>query len=261
MTIIDARAAFSLSSLDAEVLLAHACKKDRSFVLAHPEYELTKQEEKIFATLAERRMQHEPVAYLTQEKEFFGRSFYVDHRVLIPRPSTEELITCVQDFLRSRRSRITELDMNIVAWIEQLRDDDIKTIVDVGTGSGCIAITLAHLYPQLHIIATDVSVDALDVAIKNAKQHHCSDRIEFRQGTILDPVINLQQPFLLVSNPPYIPTHETLMDDVQKFEPQTALFSGKQGTDVLEKMITQARAHPTCMGWVIECRSEQTKKV
>ncbi len=268
-----------VSSMDAEVLLAAILKKDRTWILAHPEHTLTEDDQEKFTEWLERRVKKEPVAYITGVKEFYGRKFAVDPAVLVPRPSTEGLVDIVLSLSpfdraqcdknkkachgepgRTMASEIKKLDNGIIAATIILGDlSDVKTIVDIGTGSGCIAITLALEAPEFKIIATDISSGALAVAKSNALQHGVE--IDFREGDLLEPIQNLDSPFLIVSNPPYIPEGDELMADVEKYEPHGALFSGKEGTDILKKLITQAKTHASCRGVVIECREEQAKFV
>ncbi len=137
--------------------------------------------------------------------------------------------------------------------------DDVTTIVDIGTGTGCIAITLALEHPGLHIIATDISEDALVIAKKNAKDLNAA--IDFRCETLLDPLKDLSEPFLIVSNPPYIPSKRSVMKDVADYEPHSALFAGSDGLDVLRPLVQQALAHPLCRGIIVECEEEQAKNL
>ena len=130
-------------------------------------------------------------------------------------------------------------------------------IVDIGTGSGCMAITLALELPHARIIATDISPEALDIARRNAAKHGVGERIDFRLGSLLDPIGHLDQPFVIISNPPYIPDSEKLMPDVEEYEPHEALFAGPDGLDVIRPMIEQARSHPWCTGVIAECREDQ----
>ena len=248
--------ATGISKLDAKVLLAALIQKDQAWMLAHPESELTLGDLSRWGEWLERREAGEPVAYITGAKEFYGRSFIVDPAVLIPRPSTETLIDLTLNLLKTGEDMVKEADTQIVIAAKAFEDlKDVKHIVDVGTGSGCIAITLALEEPSLSVTATDISEGALIVAESNASMHDVS--IDFRHGNLLEPMADFSSPFILVSNPPYIPEDEELMDDVIKFEPHSALFSGKDGADAIRKLVAQAKAHPLCLGIVLECREEQ----
>lgn len=252
---------------DAEILLAYICKKNRTWILAHGEYVLVHLEEHRWNTLRQRREQGEPVAYIIGEKEFFGRSFLVNPCVLIPRPSTEGLIEMVLEILskksevRGPKSERRTLDTGIIG-ISKIwgKLSDIHTIVDIGTGSGCIAITLACEIPEINIIATDISTAALNIARANAKRHGVGGRIHFLQGNLLEPVIDAKDHFLLVSNPPYIPEGEKLPIDVTKYEPKIALYAGHDGLGILRPLLTTARMLPVCRGCIVECREDQVDK-
>lgn len=249
-----------LHTLDRELLLSHILQKPRSWIVGHTEYVLSPEEEVQWIDTAERRKRGEPVAYITGEKEFYGRMFTVDPSTLIPRPATEVLIDASLKVLRGEEiAQVIDADTEIVIASDIWGDpSSVRMIADIGTGSGCIGITLACELPSFTVIATDISMDALHIAQKNAERHNVLDRISFVEGDALDPVMHITEPFLLVSNPPYIPESTTLMKDVQAFEPHTALFAGKEGTDVLEKIKTQAKAHPFCQGIIVECRKEQS---
>lgn len=245
-----------LPSADAEVLLSHVLGKNRAWLLAHGDDELSAEHWTAFMKDVERRRRHEPVAYITGEQEFYGRPFTVDRRVLIPRPSTEGIIRRALQFLKDGEDAVDEVDEGIVVVSKKLRMKNEKlkilTIVDVGTGSGCIAVTLALELPQMKIIATDISSEALEVARLNAERHGVSDRVTFRQGNGLTPVQDLTEPFLLVSNPPYIPSGNDLMSDVKDFEPHVALFGGEKGNEIPIAILAEAEKHPFCVGYVME---------
>jgi len=240
MTIDEVRQSTQLPAIELELLIAHVLGRPRTWVVGHPEYVLRTPEEQGTTLVLERRHAGEPVAYITGEKEFYGRSFAVDHRVLIPRPATEHLITLTLDFLRTGNEESRSADTGICVFAKKLKPlSDVRTIVDIGTGSGCIAVTLACELPPIIIIAVDVSADALEVAQGNAKRHCVDNRISFRQGSLLEPVRDEKEPFLLVSNPPYISQNEDLPRDVRSFEPKGALFAGMEGMDVLHPLILQ----------------------
>ncbi len=245
--------------LDAEVLLSKALKRERTWILAHTDYELSSDEEQIWAEWSSRRKRGEPVAYITGEKEFYGRNFIVDASVLIPRPATEMLIECALKILDGKKvPHITHADTDIVIAADVWGDiADITCIVDIGTGSGCVAVTIACEKKNIAIIATDISGAALKVAQKNAERYGVSDRIEYIQGFGADPLQHITEPFLVVSNPPYIPEGMQLMQDVEDFEPEEALFSGDDGAELIRMIVKGARAHPQCRGLVMECRQEQ----
>jgi len=260
MNVRDALRTAKLSSNEMEMLLSFVLGKARTWILMNPGHALSMPEEKRLQTLQDRRLRHEPMAYIIGEKEFYGRMFFVDTAVLIPRPATESVVELALEMIRGGAGDCREADTDIVAWGTWFKKEKVETIVDVGTGSGCIAVMLACKQLDLNIIATDVSQDALSIAQKNAERHGVRDRIDFRQGDLLDPVSDLNSPFLLVSNPPYIPDGTKLKADVSQFEPHGALFAGAQGTKVLGALLKQAEVHPYCCGFTLECRQEQANR-
>jgi release factor glutamine methyltransferase len=182
---------------------------------AEPEYF-----SRLFRLRIARRATHEPVAYITGEREFYGRSFVVNHHVLIPRPETELVIDAAIGRLRHAR--------------DAGRPDPV--VIDVGTGSGCLVITLAREWPSAHLVATDISPDAVAVARANAARQGVEGRIEFRAGAHL---AGFDRPIdVLVTNPPYIPTDDraSLAADVVEHEPHVALFAGQDGLDVIREI-------------------------
>lgn len=262
MTIEEALKRSGVERCDAEVLLASLLMKDRAWILAHPHETLPREKE--WKNWTKRRLEGKPVAYIIGEREFYGRMFEVNRNVLIPRPATEGLVEMTLEIMRrgtpwrapTRNTR--EIDNSIVAVANIWGNlNDVKTIVDIGTGSGCIAITLALERPNIKIIATDISERALEVAKKNAQRHDAEDRIEFRLGNLLEPIADLKEPFIVVSNPPYVPEQRSLKREVGDFEPGQALFAGKDGTDVLDPLYRQAKLHKFCRGFLVECLESQ----
>jgi len=244
--------------------MALAVGKNRTWVVAHPEQELSKNEEKAWTAFFQRRVAGEPCAYIIGEREFFGRSFHVDRRALIPRPSTEGLVELTMRTLDNPRDESIDIDTGITAYARMWGSlDNVRTVIDCGTGSGCIAVTLACELPDFTCIATDISADALEVAKINATRHGVGDKILFKQGSALDPINDIQEPFLLVSNPPYIPERnkDGIMEEVRLHEPHVALFGGEDGTDIALQIAKQAKAHPFCRGIVLECETEQIMKI
>lgn len=251
MTIQDALAKAQIDQLDAEVLLSALLQVDRSYLLSHPEDAIPD----VWHDWQQRRLAGEPVAYIVGKKEFYGRDFIVSPDVLIPRPSTEQLVKTTLDVLTGKPLAETNPDTDIVIT-GTIYDDlpDVTTIVDVGTGSGCIAITLG-LETNKKIVATDTSQAALNIAKENATVHQVE--IDCRLGSLLAPILDIQEPFLIVSNPPYIPNDEQLMNDVLNYEPHQALFGGVDGANLVRKLRAQADSHPFCRGCIVECRVGQ----
>lgn len=212
-------------SLDAQVLLAQVLSIDRAMLYAYPEREVTAEQQQQYLALIERRAQHEPLAYILGHKEFYGLDFFVDPRVLIPRPETELLVERALTFLRA-----------------QIDAGKSPIVADIGTGSGAIPITLAVEEPRLPCIyACDISSDALDVARLNCQRHHVEQRVRLLQGDLLAP---LPEPVdLLTANLPYVGTDEItlLSPDVVAYEPHQALFSGPQGLYLLTRFITEVQ--------------------
>ncbi len=257
------KAGEGIDPLDREVLLAHVLNQNRAWLIAHADDELSEVQESQYKTFIDRRVTGEPAAYIVGEKEFYGRMFYVSPATLIPRPATELLVEQTLKVLGVNNGLINEqkeIDTDIVAVTSIWKDiSSVKHIVDIGTGSGCIAVTLACERPDLHIIATDISDEALQVARKNAAHHGVDERIDFRKGSVFDPIQDLSEPFLIVSNPPYIPVGTTLEKNVQDFEPHLALFSGKEGTDIIHALLGAARINKHCVGYIIECKKDQVE--
>jgi release factor glutamine methyltransferase len=203
---------------DAEALLLHLLGKDKAWLIAHAEGELPGGEAARYAALLERRFRGEPIQYITGETEFYGLPFRITPAVLIPRPETEHLV-----------EKALELAASFT----------VPRIVDVGTGSGAIAVALAHKLLGAPITAIDLSASALDVARENAQRNGVS--IRFLQGDLLKPVAG-EQFEMVVSNPPYVPSADrpTLSVEVRDYEPKLALFAGEDGLSVYRRLIPAA---------------------
>ena len=228
------------AGLAAELLLMHVIAQDRAWIYAHPEAELdAAQREKYFSLIA-RRASGEPTQHLTGHQEFWGLDFEVTRDVLIPRPETEHVIEVSLERLGIKNEPGAP------------RRNAKFRIADVGAGSGCIAVALAHELPSASIVATDISAAALEIAQRNATRHGVSDRIEFAECNLLDPFFHQspatshQSPFfdLIASNPPYIGRWEEsgLAREVREHEPEAALYGGETGTEIYAPLITQAAA-------------------
>jgi len=260
MTIRDLLAASGVSPLDAEVLLAHLLQKPRSWLLAHEDEECSDRTEDDFDLLTLRRKEHEPVALIIGMQEFYGRPFSVTRDTLIPRPATEYLLEETLRLLEEKNGGtcIADTDISILSML--LRSQEPDLIVDVGTGSGCIAITLAKEGYGKPIIGVDIVKNALSIARKNASAHDVSN-VTFREADGSRFVREVQQPFLLVSNPPYIPEGTILEKNVMQFEPHRALFAGKKGLDIIIPLVKAAVENEHCMGLVLELRTDQLDEV
>jgi release factor glutamine methyltransferase len=222
------------STLAAELLLMHALGRDRTWLYTHPEAELDASVAREYFRLIARRAAGEPTQYLTGKQEFWGLEFEVTPAVLIPRPETEHVIEVALERLGPRGIKI---NMHTGEASPPLR------IADVGTGSGCLAVALAHELPHAEIFATDISAAALEVALRNATRHRVAKRIRFLQGDLLKPVPSSPGSFdLIVSNPPYVAHDDaaTLAREVREHEPHTALFGGPSGIEIYERLVEQA---------------------
>ena len=201
--------------LDSQVLLAHVLDKARAWILAHPENSLTNEEILALEAAATRLETGTPLPYVLGQWEFFGLKFRITPETLIPRPETEHLVE------------------NALTWLDQ--HPKCRLALDVGTGSGCIAIALASRIPDLKIIATDKSFSALDVARVNALQLGTLQQVEFLQANLMPPV---QSKFnLICANLPYIPTSTLHTLKVYGKEPELALDGGKDGLDLIRSLI------------------------
>ena len=208
--------------LDAEALLLRVAKKNKAWLLTHGEEEFADEAAIRYNELIARRLRGEPIQHITGETEFYGLPFRVTPAVLIPRPETEHLVEKVLQFSAGHpRPRI----------------------VDVGTGSGAIAIALAHHLPQAEITAIDLSEPALALARENAALNEVSGRIRFLRGDLLAPIAS-EQCDCIVSNPPYVPESDraSLAVEVRDHEPALALFAGSDGLAVYRRLIPAAFA-------------------
>lgn len=209
---------------EAMVLLCHALKLNKAAVFAQPERTITAEELVMLDGLATRRLKREPSAYITQHKEFYGLDFFVDSRVLIPRPETEVLVEEAAKFAR--------------AWVERNK----KTIIvaDVGTGSGAIAVALALEVPGSLVYAADISAAALEVAALNIAGHGLQDRVITVQSDLLQQISTPVD--IITANLPYIPQSAArlLQPEVAGHEPGTALWGGERGTETIIGLLGQA---------------------
>ncbi len=258
MTISDLINNGGLDRTDAELLIAYVLGKPRSFVIAHGNEEIDSARLELLRTKIERRRSGEPLAYITGSKEFYGRDFLITRDTLVPRPATEALITDSLQFLQGKTPITHEIDSEISAYSCRFQGTPVEAVLDIGTGSGCIAITLALEGVTLPIIAVDTSDSALRIAIKNAKNLG-AQTVQFTRADGTNVVRNFHRPFLIVSNPPYIPKETILEKTVHDFEPHKALFAGSDGLDVIRPLLMAARGNANCVGVVVEMRTEQVR--
>lgn len=210
----------SSPTLDARLLLEFVLEKSHTYLIAHGEMALTVDQETHYRQLIHLAAQHEPVPYLTGQAPFLGRLFLVNSAVLIPRPETEQLVECAIEWAASR---------------EQLK------VVEIGTGSGIIAVSLALALPHTDIEAVDISEAALAVARQNAKRFQVTKQIRFQPGNLLEPIDGPID--LIVANLPYITDAEWtgLADGVKSYEPTSALRGGRNGLDFIDPLLGQAK--------------------
>jgi release factor glutamine methyltransferase len=210
--------------LEAEILLAHARGCPRIRLYTDFNTPLTDAERSAMRDLVTRRSRREPIAYLVGHREFYGRTFHVSPAVLIPRPETETLIDVA---------------------LELIPADHPAQLIEVGIGSGCIAVTIARQRPLCRLTATDISPDALRIAAQNAARHEVADRITLLEGDALLPLLPATTLFDgIVSNPPYVTDGERgqLQPEIDLHEPALALYAGPDGLNVVRSIITHAPA-------------------
>lgn len=220
----------------AETLLMHVLGRDRAWVIAHPEAALSEEQAAQFREAVARRAKGEPLQYITGHQEFWGLDFKVTPQVLIPRPETEHLVEAA------------------VAKVRELKWEKPR-IVDVGTGSGCIALAIKSELPQAEVHAVDISWEALAVAQENAERLKLY--VEFGQSDLLSDFrrgrSTATQFDLIVSNPPYVGRSEweKVQKEVREHEPGVAVFAGEQGIEIYRRLIPEAKAALTPGGWLM----------
>lgn len=229
--------------LDAEVLLAHARKCRRIGLYTDYDQPLSDAVRAQMRELVQRRANAEPVAYLVGHREFFSLDFAVTADVLIPRPDTETLVLEVISLVKGKAG---------------------ARVLDLCTGSGCIAISVAKNCPATKVTATDVSAAALTIARKNVETHQVGDRVELLPGDLFAAVPAGATFDVIASNPPYIPTAEieTLAGDVRRHEPRLALDGGGDGLDLLRRILAEGPRHLVPGGWLlVEFSPEQSERL
>lgn len=224
--------------LTSDILLAHQLKTERMTLYLNLDQPLTKREIAGYRSLIKRRLRREPVQYITGVQEFWSLSFEVNPSVLIPRPETELLV-----------ERTLEMLKRFAAG-----ENRNPRILDLGTGSGAIAVSLAKALPKAHIDATDISAAALQVAHANAERHGVSDRIRFLQGDLWDAFRGRCMAFdVVLSNPPYIPAedYQDLSPEIREYEPRVALDGHEGGLRFIERILSEAPAYIRSGGWIL----------
>jgi release factor glutamine methyltransferase len=220
--------------LNAETLLMFALGSDRAYLYAHPESELNADDLARYDDALSQRARGIPAQYITGHQEFWGLDLIVTPAVLIPRPETEHVIETVLHLA-------TEADQRA------------PKILDVGTGSGCIALALAHELRQAEIYACDFSPEALEIAQANAARLEMDSRIRFRESDLLKAYAADEQFDFIVSNPPYVAERDfdSIEAQVRRFEPHGAVFGGETGFDAYRRLVPQARQHLRDGGWLV----------
>jgi release factor glutamine methyltransferase len=217
--------------MNAETLLMFVLSTDRAYLYAHPERELSADEQARYDEAIAERSTGKPAQYITGHQEFWGMDLIVSPAVLIPRPETEHVVETVLELARMKQA---------------------PRIVDVGTGSGCIALALAAELPWARVEAVDISPAALEVARANAARLQLDHRILFQQRDLLagGP---LEAYDFVVSNPPYVPESEPekAQREVREFEPKVAVFAGESGLEVYRRLVPQAREALNPGGWLV----------
>ncbi|MBV7330460.1 peptide chain release factor N(5)-glutamine methyltransferase [Chloroflexi bacterium TSY] len=255
--------------LDAQIILAHVLDVDRSYLFAHHDYELKSEEARRYTDLIVRRANNEPVAYLIRHREFYGLDFFVDNRVLIPRPETELLVDAV----------LSQLEI----WSEDLSPNRQLRVVDVGTGSGAIAIAVARNCSSVQVYATDVSTDAIAVAGYNIERLDIRCQVTLLEGDLLTPLNNsihsdmhrynvhrcgdnyadVKRVDIIVANLPYISANDyaNLAPDIRNYEPQLALEAGPEGLDTIRRLLSEAPHYLNSNGVIfLEIGDQQGQK-
>ena len=210
---------------DAELIVATVTRTSRTYLMSHPEESLSSADTVLAWRWLKKRAGHYPIQYLRGQQEFYGYEFLVTPNVLVPRPETELLVDVSLEFLRDRKPPCT--------------------VLDIGTGSGCIAISLLSELPELAVVATDISESALAVARANACRNACGDRLRLMCGDVAGPILTHPDGFdLVVSNPPYVAERDRhlVSTSVAEFEPAGAVFAGKSGLEVIERLFEQVPA-------------------
>ncbi len=211
--------------LDCLVLLEDLLGKDRAHLLAHPELELTNEQESVLNEQVARRAKHEPLAYIRGKSEFYGREFMVNAHTLEPRSETETMLTLLKKQTEEWRLR---------------NEDNELTLVDVGTGSGAIAVTAKLEFPQARVIATDISQKCLETAQQNANNLNAD--VTFFLGNLVEPLLDprssVLSPLAILANLPYVPDSHTI-NKAAMFEPRLAIFGGADGLDLYRELFAQ----------------------
>jgi len=254
----------STARLDAEVLLAEALQTDRTGLYLRYSSALDQEEIDQFWRLVGRRGKREPLPYITGRQEFWSLEFFVNPRVLIPRPETEVLVETVLRILREE-GRVESIlkpsplpspfqGEGVFPLLSEERARVRSRLLDIGAGSGCIAVALAKELPGAKIWAVDISTAALRVAEANAARHEATGQVTFLQGDLFAPVADQEGLFdLIVSNPPYVAEEEfsALQEEIRRWEPRLAFNGGRAGVDLHRRLIAESPRYLCQGGWLV----------
>ncbi len=243
------RRKYSNPPLECVLLLAYLLDVDKTYIYIHNNEEVPSSvEDKYFSLIDERRKGY-PIQYILKEKEFMGISFYIEEGVLIPRPDTEVLVQYVLDYID-----------------EKYKEGDIK-VVELGTGSGCISLSIAYYNKNVFVYSVDIDKKANAVAEENSRRLKLSDRVKILEGDLFQGIKNMglkNSVDIIVSNPPYIPEDEIfgLQDEIKKYEPLWALDGGEDGLDYYRRIIPQSKEYLKNRGiLVFEMGFDQGRKI
>ena len=235
-------AGIASARLDSELILAHVLRRSREWLLAHDATALTQPQQQQARQLLLQRTQRQPIAYLTGRRDFYGHNFLVNEQVLVPRPESEV----------------------ILAMLDELtQDNHLRTVLDVGTGSGCLAISIKLAHPNLVVSACDISESALLVARRNAARLLPSGRqIKFYQSDLLSDLPANSRFDLIIANLPYLSPEQDGLSPELAYEPATALYADDDGLSLIKQLITTAPAHLTPRGYLLlEMSTKQIETV
>ena len=236
------KAGIASARLDSELILAHVLRRSREWLLAHDAVVLTQPQQRQARQLLLQRTQHQPIAYLTGRRDFYGHSFLVNEQVLVPRPESEVILAMLDELMQANHPR---------------------TVLDVGTGSGCLAISIKLAHPNLTVSACDISESALPVARLNAARLLPSgQQIEFYQSDLLSDLPTDSRFDLIVANLPYLSPGQDDLSPELAFEPAIALYADDDGLSLIKQLITTAPAHLTPRGYLLlEMNTKQVETV
>lgn len=236
------KADIASARLDSELILAHVLRRSREWLLAHDADALTQSQQQQARQLLLQRTQRRPIAYLTGKRDFYRHSFLVNGQVLVPRPESEVILAILD---------------------ELMQDNHLRTVLDVGTGSGCLAISIKLTHPDLAVSACDISESALPVARLNAARLlPSSQQVKFYQSDLLSDLPVGSQFDLIVANLPYLSPGQDGLSPELAYEPATALYADDDGLSLIKQLITTAPAHLTPRGHLLlEMNTDQIETV